>query len=241
MPSLTITTRHTKSGPRYHVRYRLGGRAYPIQHAGSFKTMREAKARRDFVGGELAAGRNPAEALHAFSEAPRRQTFRQLADAYKASRIDIAAKTSKTIESYLGAILPIFGDSDPDAITFAQVQEWVANSGLKASSIRQYLSTLRAVLDYAGLAGDANPARDPRLRLPRQEHELVEPPSALEVDRIISNVPKRWRLPLRVLEQIGMRVGDSSSGRTWTLLVPASASATARRQAPGAGSLFRLG
>jgi hypothetical protein len=70
MPSLTITTRKVKDGPRYVVRYRLGGRAYPIVHAGSFRTQREAKARRDFVAGELAGGRNPAEALRALSAAP---------------------------------------------------------------------------------------------------------------------------------------------------------------------------
>ena len=45
MPSLTITTRKAKDGPRYAVRYRLGGRAYPIVHAGSFRTLKEAKAR----------------------------------------------------------------------------------------------------------------------------------------------------------------------------------------------------
>jgi integrase len=207
MPS-TITTRLTKSGPRYVVRYRLGGRSYPIQHAGSFKTLRDAKTRPDFVAGELAAGRNPAETLRALSDAPRIQTFREWADAYKASRIDVAEKTRKTIDSYLKVILETFGDRDPAAIMFADVQEWVAGSGLKASSLRQYLSTLRAVLDYAGLTGEANPARDPRLRLPRQEHEVVEPPSAVEVDAIISNVPKRWRLPLRVLEQTGLRVGE---------------------------------
>ena len=59
MSSLTITTRRAKDGPRYVVRYRLGGRTYPIVHAGSFRTLREAKSSRDFVAGELAAGRNP--------------------------------------------------------------------------------------------------------------------------------------------------------------------------------------
>jgi integrase len=98
---------------------------------------------------------------------------------------------------------------DPAQIEWQDVQAWVVASGLKASSLRQYLSTLRAVLDYAGLTGEANPARDPRLRLPRQEHQVVEPPSALEVDAIITNVsPQRHRLPLRVLEQTGMRVGE---------------------------------
>ena len=33
MASLAVTTRHTTTGPRYVVRYRLGGRAYPIVHA----------------------------------------------------------------------------------------------------------------------------------------------------------------------------------------------------------------
>ena len=56
MPSLYITTRQTGSGQRYVVRYRLGGRAYPVAHAGSFHTMKEARARRDLVAGEIAAG-----------------------------------------------------------------------------------------------------------------------------------------------------------------------------------------
>ena len=37
---------------------------------------------------------------------------------------------------------------------------------------------------------------------------MVDPPTAADVDTIIGNVPKRWRLPLRVLEQTGMRVGE---------------------------------
>jgi hypothetical protein len=42
MPSLVVVTRHSKDGPRYIVRYRLGGRAYPVVHAGSFRTLKEA-------------------------------------------------------------------------------------------------------------------------------------------------------------------------------------------------------
>jgi hypothetical protein len=70
MASALITTRQTNSGPRYVVRFRLGGRSYPVVHGGSFKTMREAKARRDLIGGELAAGRNPADILRVMSAAP---------------------------------------------------------------------------------------------------------------------------------------------------------------------------
>ncbi|MGE5274422.1 MAG: hypothetical protein ACM3QU_11795 [Verrucomicrobiota bacterium] len=60
MATLTVTTRITKAGDRrFQVRYRLGGRAYPVVSAGNFKTMREAKIRRDLIAGELAAGRTP--------------------------------------------------------------------------------------------------------------------------------------------------------------------------------------
>src|SRR5690349_17644389 len=122
MASVSIRRRETASGPRFQVRYRLGGRAYPVQHGGSFNTMKEARVRRDLIGGELAAGRNPAEALRARSESPARRTFREWADAYKASRIDVAEKTKKTIDSYLKVILETFGDRDPSAIMFADVQ-----------------------------------------------------------------------------------------------------------------------
>jgi site-specific recombinase XerD len=151
--------------------------------------MKEAKVRRDFVAGELAARRDPSHALRALSEAPRRRLFREWADAYRASRIDVARKTTQSIDSHLRVLVATFGDLDPAQITYADVQEWVAASGLKASSTRQYMITLRAVLDYAGLTGEQNPARDKRLRLPRQERELVEPPSAADVAKIVANVP----------------------------------------------------
>jgi integrase len=205
MPSLTITTRRTASGPRYVVRYRLGGRAYPIVHAGSFKTLKEAKTRRDLVAGELAAGRNPVDAMTAMLEQPTRRTFAEWADAYRVSRIDIGDETRKNMRSHLLA-MTIFDDRDPTTITPADCQEWIAGLELKASSVRRYMATLRAVLDFAGI--DPNPARDSRVKLPREERTLVDPPSAKDVDTIIANVPERWKLSLRMLEQTGMRVGE---------------------------------
>ena len=69
MASLMIITRRAKDGPRYLVRYRLGGRSYPLVHAGSFRTLKEAKARRDLVAGEIAHGRNPCDLLEAMTSA----------------------------------------------------------------------------------------------------------------------------------------------------------------------------
>src|SRR5437773_6264050 len=91
--SVSITTRQTKDGPRYAVRFRLGGRAYPAVHGGSFATMKEAKVRRDLIAGELAAGRNPADLLRAITTQVVRRTFEQWAEPYRTSRIDLAAET----------------------------------------------------------------------------------------------------------------------------------------------------
>ncbi len=208
MSSLVITTRRTKSGPRYVVRYRLGGRAYPLMHAGSFRTQREAKTRRDFVAGELAAGRNPADALKAMVERPVMRTFAQWAETYRTSRIDLAPETTKNLASHLKT-MAIFNDRDPATITIADLQEWIASLTLKPSSIRRYVATLRAVLDFADV--DPNPARDSRVKLPREERTIVDPPTASDVDTIIATCPPRWRLALRTLEQTGMRVGEASA------------------------------
>src|SRR5436305_1291439 len=103
MASLTITTRTTKkSGKRFIVRYRLGGRAYPIEHGGSFKTKKEAEVRRNLIGVELAAGRNPADLLRAMTAAPTQaRTFAQAAQAYRDSRVDIGDETRKNMHAHL--------------------------------------------------------------------------------------------------------------------------------------------
>jgi integrase len=207
MPSLTITTRRTGSGARYVVRYRLGGRSWPLVHAGSFKTLKEAKVRRDLVAGELAAGRNPIEKLTEMAAAPpTMRTLAQVAESYRTSRIDYADETNKNLSSHLKKILETFADRDPHTISWGDVQAWIAGTGLKPSSTRRYMATLRALLDFADV--DPNPARDDRVKLPREQQTVIEPPTSMEVETIIATVPPRWRLPLRVLEQTGMRVGE---------------------------------
>jgi len=213
MATIAITRRKAKSGPRYVVRYRLGGRAYPVQHGGSFATMREARIRRDVIAGELAAGRNPFEALRAMrTPAAPRLTLAMWATRYEGSRVDFARETVKNMKSHLKAITATLEDRDPAAITAADVQEWISGLELKPSSIRRYVATFRALLDFVGV--DPNPARDPRVKLPREQREVVDPPTAHDVDTIINYSPPRWRLPLRVLEQTGMRVGELA-GLEW--------------------------
>ncbi len=212
MASVSITRRQTSSGPRYVVRFRLGGRAYPIRHAGAFARERDAKMRRDFVAGELAAGRDPTLALEAMrspaTPAPSR-TFAQWAESYKASRVDVSAATRANTETHLKRLLPIFGEQDPYALGFAEIQDWVSSADLSPGSLRPYIATLRLVLDYAGV--EPNPARDKRVKLPELEPEEINPPTTKQLLAMLERVSNRWVLPLVVLEQVGMRSSEAAT------------------------------
>jgi integrase len=210
MASVSIRTRKTKSGKRFQVRYRLGGRGYPLVHGGVFPTMKEARVRRDFIAGELAAGRNPNIALRAVVvEAPVRRTFAKWGEAYKVSRLDVAPSTLANAETHLKALQPVFGERDPQTITFADVQAWVSGSGLSPGSLRPYLQTLKLVLDYAEV--EPNPARDKRVKLPALEPEQINPPTAKQFLAVLDKVSARWVLPLIVLEQVGMRSNEAAT------------------------------
>jgi integrase len=210
-PSAYITKRETGKGTRYVVRYRLGGRGFKLRHAGSFQSMKAARLRRDFVISEISAGRDPMTTLRTLEQKQPQRTFAQEAARWQTSRLDHAEETRKNVESHLKRLLLFFGESDPHSITVADVREWVATQAggeypLKASSLKHYVGTFRQVLDFAGV--DPNPARDKNLHLPRIEQEEVEPPSSVHMRKMLQHMPNRWKLPLTVLEQTGMRVGE---------------------------------
>lgn len=210
MPSLTITTRQTRSGPRYVVRYRLGGRAYPIVHAGSFRTLKEAKARRDLVAGELAGGRKPADALRALSAAPAAVVSVTVwSERFLVSRIDVDANTTKNYRSALRRIGEEFGDRDPATITATEVAEWIAAMAetRKPGTLGQYLIAFRLLLDHVGL--EPNVARDPRVKLPKQIREEPNPPSADHTEAILAALGEKWRLLFVTLEQGALRLGEA--------------------------------
>jgi hypothetical protein len=109
MASAFIIARKASGGRRFVVRYRLGGRAWPIEHGGSFPTMREARARRDLIAGELGAGRNPAEVLRIEPTRPT-QTLATWSERFLASRIDIDENTKKNYRTALKKVGETFGD-----------------------------------------------------------------------------------------------------------------------------------
>jgi len=202
------------SGPRYVVRYRLGGRAYRVVHGGSFKTLKEARARRDLVAGELAAGRNPADALRAATTAQPTLTLSTWRERFLASRIDIDANTRKNYVSALKRACDQFGDRDPADLQADDVAAWISelSETLKPSTIHLYLIVLRLLLDYSGT--EPNVARDPRVKLPKRVQEEPKPPSAEHWEAILEAMGTKWRLLFVTIEQGALRLGEAT-GLTW--------------------------
>jgi integrase len=215
--SASIIVRITKAGERrFLVRYRVGGRAYPLQHGGSFRTMKEARARRDLVAGELAAGRNPRLLLDALGSTAttRVVTVTEWTERFLASRIDVDKNTIKNYRAALRKVGETFGDRDPATITATEIAEWVATLAetRKPGTLQQYLIAFRLLLDHTGL--DENPARDPRVKLPKRVREEPTPPPAEHVLAILDALGPKWKLLFVTIEQGALRLGEAVS-LTW--------------------------
>lgn len=199
---------------RFRVSYRLRWAASP-KYAGSFKTRREANSRKAWVLGELAAMRTPDLNVLKAPEAPNLPTLRELAESWKAARVDVSEGTMQTYRVTLGRLLPRLGDAAGAELEARHVAGLVAElteAGLRKQTVRKTVSVLAMILDHHGI--QPNPARDPRVKLPREERQELDPPSADDVRAVHGLLPARYRLPLLVLDGTGMRVGELES-LTW--------------------------
>jgi integrase len=208
MPSSWVERRPTKNGGAacYRVRYLVGGRAAAKRYAGSFKTQREALARKRWVDGELVGLLEQPETARTLSEA---------ADAWLRSRVDVAEGTMQTYRVALGRLRPRLGTVAIDALTPQRVAELVAElteASLRKQTIRKTVSVLAMILDEEGV--QPNPARDRKVRLPREEKRIVDPPTAEHVVAVVRLLPTRYRLPVLVLDATGMRIGELEA-LTW--------------------------
>lgn len=202
------SARSPKGTRSYQVLYRRGGRGWPIETAGTFKTEREARLRRDLIAGWLAQALDPKTELAKHAAATSTKTYRQVAAEYKTSRIDHTPASARNVESHLRRLNAIYGDQDPAAITIADCVAGVAElaKDLKPSSLSRYWTTHKLVLDFAGVR--PNPARDRLVKLPTIHREEAAPPPSDHVVVILDLVPAKWRLPLVVIEQTAMAGGE---------------------------------
>jgi integrase len=206
VPSVWIRSRRGSSGVRHRVEYRLGGREAPTQFAGSFATKREATLRKAWVLGEIAAGRAPVLSL--LVDEPPALTLTEAGERWHASRFDVAESTRVQQRVSLKLALPLLGDRRVDAITAHDVADLVADLVAKAKkpgTIRKSIQAVAMVLDHAGVK--PNPARDRVVvKLPRDQAEELNPPTAEHVAAAYERLPSKHRLALLFLDWSGARV-----------------------------------
>jgi hypothetical protein len=148
-----------------------------VRYAGLFNTKREAKARQVWVLGQLAAMRMPdIDLLAEESSAP---TFREAAERWLASRIDVAENTKGNHRSAVAAIVPLIGSRRLDSIDAADVAGLVATlcETRRRETVRKMLLVLGMIFDHAGAT--PNPARDKTaVKLPYERKTEIVPPTA---------------------------------------------------------------
>jgi integrase len=208
MASTWIVVRTTKSGERrFRVEYRQGGREAPILYGGSFKTKRHALERKNWIVGELANGRVPD--LTWKEPPPPAPTFETAAKEWQAARVDVAASTRDQHRIQLAKLLPLIGTRRIDELTakdFVDVVACLHADGVARETIRKTLGAGAMALDFAGI--DPNPVRDRSIKLPREEPEQINPPTADHVAAVYRLLPSKHRLPLIWLDWSGARVSS---------------------------------
>jgi hypothetical protein len=163
MASAWIKTRRTKAGAkRYRVEYRLGGRESKVRYAGSFKTRRDAIARKAWVTSELVARRVPN--LGDLAEPQRAPTLREAAATWRGSRIDVDERTRTNDRVNTERIFehdPSLAALPLDALDherWAQVFAELAERGYKRGTLKKSKEAFSMLYDHHAI--EPNPVRD---------------------------------------------------------------------------------
>jgi integrase len=203
-----IVARGEGKSRRFLVRYKLEGRASKIGHAGSFKRRSDAALRQQWVSGLLAAGRGNDIGKLIRGQEEQLLTVSEAGKRWLRSRIDISAHTRRIHGDSLRRLEGLIGERPIAELTATEIAEAVATiaEGHKPSTVRKSLNVLQQALDHAELV--PNPARSPRIKLPKQARTTISPPETEHVEAVIRVLPSRYRLPVLALDSTGMRIGE---------------------------------
>jgi integrase len=136
-------------------------------------------------------------------------TFAQAAKDWQAARVDVAESTREQHRIQLDKLLPLIGIRRIDTLTAQDFIDVVAHAhaqGVARETIRKTLGAGAMALDHAGVS--PNPARDRSIKLPREEPEQINPPSAVDVERVFRRIPAKHQLALLWLDWSGARVSS---------------------------------
>jgi integrase len=211
MASSWVKRRTTARGEKRHiVEYRLGGRATRIRYAGSFRTRRDANSRKAWLDGELAAMRVPDLAMHRGS-APA-ETLDDAAERWKASRVDVGEDRKKGHRSDIARVfkaVPALRSRRVGTVTPDDLVAVVAaftEAGYKRETMKKSRDALAMVFDFCGI--NPNPARDKRVRLPKERKPHIPPPLAEHIERVAEILPRHHVVPFLVIDECGPRVNE---------------------------------
>jgi integrase len=140
------------------------------------------------------------------------KTLAEAAKAWRASRVDVVEDTQNMHRSAFVRIFkvaPHVRSRRVDQFTLAEYAALVADlvaAGYKRETIRKTRTALAQTLDVYGIT--PNPARDPRVKLPKERKAHIPPPIADHVERVAETIALRYLLPLLVLDECGARASE---------------------------------
>lgn len=191
----------TKTGHKWRVQYRSpDGRSRTKQ---GFKTKLEAQAWADKNAVNIREHRwqNPTRG---------RATITEIKETWWVGRVDIKPSTLSVEQgTWERNVKPHWGARQVAAITKADIQTWVATSGLGATSIRHAHAMLRQILQHACDEGriTTNPAVGVKLpRKPKPKHIYLTPG---QLWQLIDEVTVHKDL-VALLGTVGLRWGEAA-------------------------------
>ena len=214
MPSAFIVKRGEGPKRRFVVRFRRGGRDFPIEHGGSFPTDEEATDPPRPDRRRARSGPQPGRRSRRDGGGPNVRTFEQTFEAFIESRVDVSEGNPRELP-----------DAPRPARSPARCRRSAAaflagRPGGRDGALGGPLPRLGSDLRRDAPAGARLRGHRPepgqrikRVKLPRIERDVSRSALRSEVAAIIGNAPPKWRLALRVLEQTGMRAGELVAAR----------------------------
>ena len=139
-------------------------------------------------------------------------TLREASERWRESRIDVEVPTSNMHHSAFARIFkiaPALPGRRINEITVDDVTALItalAAHPYKRETVRKTRTALAQCLDHHGVA--PNPARDERVKLPRERKAHIPPPLAEHVERVANTVAREYVLPLLIIDECGPRVNE---------------------------------